>query len=336
MYLINDILINLFIVTKHIETMKKTMTKLVVIGMILFTYSGCIYANPFLFGDPAIEGRWDITVDKGDKKVPSWLDVRHSGNRTLVGYFVSESGSARPVSKINFKDGKLNFSIPPQWEDGDNDFILEGSLNNGSLSGIITSCDGKKYPWTGVRAPSLVRTTPPVWGNPVTLFNGKNTDGWYAMGPNQWIAKNGILTSEKSGSNLVTKDKFSDFKLHIEFRYPKESNSGIYLRGRYEVQVSDSYGKSPLVDEFGAVYGFIIPTEMAAKMAGEWQAYDITLIGRFITVVANGKTIICNQEIPGITGGALDSNEGEPGPIYLQGDHGPVEYRNIVITPAKN
>jgi hypothetical protein len=240
------------------------------------------------------------------------------------------------VSKINFKDGKLNFSIPPQWEDGDNDFILEGSLNNGSLSGTITSCDGKKYPWTGVRAPSLVRTTPPVWGNPVTLFNGKNTDGWYAMGPNQWMAKNGVLTSEKSGSNLVTKDKFSDFKLHIEFRYPKESNSGIYLRGRYEVQVSDSYGKSPLVDEFGAVYGFIIPTEMAAKMAGEWQAYDITLIGRMITVVANGKTIICNQEIPGITGGALDSNEGEPGQIYLQGDHGPVEYRNIVITPAKN
>jgi hypothetical protein len=326
----------LFIVTKHIETMKKLMTKLVVIGIILFTYSGRIYANPILFGDPAIEGRWDITVDKGDKKVPSWLDVRHSGNRTLVGYFVSESGSARPVSKINFKDGKLNFSIPPQWEDGENDFILEGSLNNGSLSGTITSCDGKKYPWTGVRAPSLVRTTPPVWGNPVTLFNGKNTDGWYAMGPNQWMAKNGILTSEKSGSNLVTKDKFSDFKLHIEFRYPKESNSGIYLRGRYEVQVSDSYGKSPLVDEFGAVYGFIIPTEMAAKMAGEWQAYDITLIGRFITVVANGKTIICNQEIPGITGGALDSNEGEPGPIYLQGDHGPVEYRNIVITPAKN
>jgi len=336
MYLINDILINLFIVTKHIETMKKMMTKLVVIGIILVTYSGCVYANPILFGDPAIEGRWDITVDKGDKKVPSWLDVRHSGNRTLVGYFVSESGSARPVSKINFKDGKLNFSIPPQWEDGDNDFILEGSLNNGSLSGTITSCDGKKYPWTGVRAPSLVRTTAPVWGNPVTLFNGKNTDGWYAMGPNQWMAKNGILTSEKSGSNLVTKDKFSDFKLHIEFRYPKESNSGIYLRGRYEVQVSDSYGKSPLVDEFGAVYGFIIPTEMAAKMAGEWQAYDITLIGRFITVVANGKTIICNQEIPGITGGALDSNEGEPGPIYLQGDHGPVEYRNIVITPAKN
>jgi hypothetical protein len=82
------------------------------------------------------------------------------------------------------------------------------------------------------------------------------------------------------------------------------------------------------------VYGFLTPNEMAVKPAGEWQVYDITLIGRRVTVVANGKTIINDQIIPGITGGALDSKEGEPGPIFLQGDHGPVEYRNIVIIPA--
>lgn len=316
--------------------MEKWMFGIIFLGLTFFAYAGNSSGLASMYGDPAIEGRWDITVDKGDKKVPSWLEVRHSGNRTLVGYFVSESGSARPVSKIKFEAGNISFSIPPQWEDGDGDFVLEGALLNGSLSGMITSCDGKKYSWTGVRAPSLVRTGEPVWGNPITLFNGKNTDGWYALGPNQWMAKDGILVSEQSGSNLVTRDKFSDFKLHIEFRYPKGSNSGVYLRGRYEVQVSDSYGKPPLVDEFGAVYGFITPTEMAAKMADEWQVYDITLTGRMITVVANGKTIICNQEIPGITGGALDSNEGEPGPIYLQGDHGPVAYRNIVLTPLKN
>lgn len=311
------------------------MKNLVILGMTLLVFSIDIMGKASDYSNPEIEGRWDITVDKGNKKVPSWLEVRHSGNRTLVGFFVSESGSARPISKVIFKEGKLSFSIPPQWEDGENDFVLEGSLNGGSLSGIITSCDGKKHTWTGVRAPSLARLTAPTWGKAVSLFNGKNTDGWHAMGENQWFAKDGVLTSEKSGSNLVTNEKFTDFKLHIEFRYPKESNSGIYLRGRYEVQVSDSYGKSPLVDEFGSVYGFIMPTEMAAKKAGEWQTYDITLVGRLITVVANGKTIICNQEIPGITGGALDSQEGEPGPIYLQGDHGPVEYRNIVITPGR-
>ncbi len=109
----------------------------------------------------------------------------------------------------------------------------------------------------------------------------------------------------------------------------------MYLRGRYEVQIEDSKGMEPLKDQFSAVYGFLSPVEMMAKNAGEWQSYDITLTGRLVTVVANGKTVICNQEIPGITGGALDSKEGEPGPIYIQGDHGPIDYRNIVITPAK-
>ena len=143
------------------------------------------------------------------------------------------------------------------------------------------------------------------------------------------------MRSPHSGSNLITNRKFTDFKLHIEFRYPKESNSGVYLRGRYEVQVADSKGQEPLKDLLGAIYGFIPPSEMVARDAGEWQWYDITLIGRMVTVSCNGKMVICNQAIPGITGGALDSNEGEPGPIYLQGDHGPVDYRNIIITPAK-
>jgi hypothetical protein len=144
-----------------------------------------------------------------------------------------------------------------------------------------------------------------------------------------------VLKSPHSGSNIVSDQKFNDFKLHIEFRYPKESNSGVYLRGRYEIQVEDSKGKEPTVDFLGAVYGFIIPKKMMAKDAGEWQSYDITLIGRRVTLVVNGTQVITDQEIPGITGGALDSNEGEPGPLQIQGDHGPIELRNIVITPAK-
>ena len=155
------------------------------------------------------------------------------------------------------------------------------------------------------------------------------------MGENQWRAENGILTSAKSGSNLVTDESFTDFKLHIEFRYKKGSNSGVYLRGRYEVQISDSKGLEPSKGDLGAVYGFIKPTEMVAKEAGEWQSYDITLRGRMVTIIGNNKLIIFNQEIPGITGGAMDSKEGEPGPIMMQGDHGPIEYRNIMITPIK-
>jgi hypothetical protein len=254
---------------------------------------------------------------------------------TLVGRFVGGGGSARPISKVNFTDGKMSFSIPPQWEREDRDLSIEGSLQGDSLTGIMTASNGKQYQWVGHRAPTLRRTAEPKWGNPVKLFNGTELKGWHALGDNQWQAASGILRSPRSGSNIVTDATFTDFKLHIEFRYPKGSNSGVYLRGRYELQIEDSKGMEPLTDLLGAVYGFLTPSEMLAKDAGEWQSYDVTLVGRMVTVALNGKTVICNQEIPGITGGALDSKEGAPGPIYLQGDHGPIEFRNIEITPAK-
>lgn len=285
---------------------------------------------------PAIIGRWDLTVDQGDKIVPSWLEVEQSGIRTLVGHFVAEGGSARPIAKVNFTNGKVNFSIPPQWDMTDIDLVMNAEIKGGKLVGTIKNNRGETHPFVGERAPSLVRTAAPVWGAPITLFNGKDLTGWQTQTKdNQWVVENGIMKSPRSGSNIMTDQKFNDFKLHIEVRYPKGSNSGVYLRGRYEVQVEDSYGKEPTSHLFGGVYGFLTPNEMAVKPAGEWQVYDITLVGRRVTVVANGKTIINDQIIPGITGGALDSKEGEPGPIFLQGDHGPVEYRNIVITPAK-
>ena len=285
--------------------------------------------------DSSIEGRWDITIIEDGKEVPSWLEIRHSGTHRLIGHFVGKGGSARPISSIKFIGGKMSFTIPPQWEKEDNDFVFEATLQDEKLSGTMIAADGKSYNWTAVRAPSLRREKAPVWGKPIQLFNGKDMTGWRALGPNQWVVENGVLRSPKSGSNLVSDQKFNDFKLHIEFRYPAGSNSGVYLRGRYEVQIIDSKGKEPLSDYFGGVYGFLAPREMVAKDPGEWQTYDITLVGRIVTVVANGKQIINDQEIPGITGGAIDSKEGESGPLQIQGDHGPVELRNIVITPAK-
>jgi len=287
--------------------------------------------------DSVIIGRWDITVHLGDREMPSWLEVQLSGFSTLVGRFVGGGGSARPISKVNFSDGKVSFSIPPQWEREDRDLSVEGTLQGDSLTGMMTMPNGQQYAWVGRKAPSLKRKAAPVWGAPVVLFNGRDLKGWHGMGDkNQWLAGNGILRSPHSGVNLVTDGKYSDFKLHIEFRCPKGSNSGVYLRGRYEVQIEDDEGDlHPKFDGISGVYGFLTPSENASKGSAVWQAYDITLTGRMVTVVLNGKTVICNQEIPGITGGALDSREGEPGPIYLQGDHGPIEYRNIRITPVK-
>lgn len=282
-----------------------------------------------------IEGRWNITVDVKGQKLPSWLEVRHSGHKTLVGYFVSSSGSARPISVVHFKDNQFNFAIPPQWEAGNADLKITGTLQGDKISGTMISSDGATYTWTGERAPTLRRTTAVKWGTPVKLIKSNSLEGWKALGAtNQWTVKDGILASPKSGANLITEAKFNDFKLHVEFRVPKGSNSGVYLRGRYEVQVADSKGMEPAFDQLGAIYGFIIPIEMMAKAAGEWQSMDVTLVGRLVTVAINGKTVIHTQEIPGITGGALDSHEASPGPLLIQGDHGPIDYRNITITPA--
>ena len=283
----------------------------------------------------SIEGRWNLTLSFDGKEVPSWLEVSHSGLSTLVGRFVFLNGSARPISEIHFKDGKFSFAIPPQWETG-NLLEFEGSLEGEELKGTLLYTDGKTYDWVGTRAPKLAYNANPVWGEPKVLFNGNDFDGWQAMGENQWVVKDGILTSEKAGANLVSDEKFNDFKLHLEFRYPEGSNSGIYLRGRYEVQIADNFGMEPSSILFGGIYGFLTPNEMAAKQAGEWQEYDITLIGRRITIVANGKEIITNQNIPGMTGGALDNNEAEAGPFLIQGDHGPVEFRSIIVTPVIN
>ena len=279
---------------------------------------------------PSIIGRWDMTVPRPDGDRSAWLEVHKSGNSTLVGQFVGTSGSARPISEVEFKDGEMRFSIPPQWERIDGKVTVVGRLEGDRMTGTMTLGTGAPMPWTAVRAPSLHRTTAPKWGSPVPLLNGKDLAGWRAIGANEWEVVNGVLRNKKSGGNLVTDEKFDDFKLHVEVRYPAGGNSGIYLRGRYEVQIADE--PEPSIGGLGAVYGYLAPSENAAGKAGEWQVFDITLVGRMVTIVLNGKTIISNREIPGITGAALDSNEGTPGPLLLQGDHGPIEYRNLTIT----
>ena len=281
-------------------------------------------------------GRWDLTVTSNGRTSPAWFEVKLSGNRSLVGAFVSSGGSARPVSKVTFTGNAFRFAIPPQWEQGDGELVVDGTLADGTVSGTVTEPSGRSAAFTGVRAPNLMRSAPPRWGEPITIFNGRDLSGWKASpGTNQWQVVNGLLTNLKNGANLITERTFSDFKLHVEFRVPKNGNSGIYLRGRHEVQVEDSHGMEPLSTHTGGVYGFLTPNQNAARPAGEWQTYDITLVGRMVTVVLNGETVISMQNIPGITGGALDSNEGEPGPIYLQGDHTAVEFRTIVLTPAR-
>ncbi|WP_136465165.1 3-keto-disaccharide hydrolase [Flagellimonas onchidii] len=283
-----------------------------------------------------LEGRWDLEMEFEGKTVPSWLEVRHSGYGTLVGRFVFAMGSARPVAEVKVHGDKFNFEIPRQWEPEGNDMIFHGELVDDNLKGTMVYTDGSIVTWEGSRAPKLEAVENPKWGKPIALFNGKNLDGWHLDSEkSQWSVENGILKNAEGGANLISNQKFTDFKLKVEFRYPKGSNSGIYLRGRYEVQIADNKGLDPSDIYFSGVYGFLEPNENTAKNPGEWQTYDITLIGRRVTIIANGKTVISDQTIPGITGGALDSKEGEPGPFLIQGDHGAVEFRKFEVTPIK-
>jgi len=218
-------------------------------------------------------------------------------------------------------------------------WCLKRNWSGNQLVGTVTGPDGASWTWIGRRARSLKGTGTPNRGKPIQLFNGKDLAGWKPDKDNPaaaWKVEDGALVSPGHGPELINTSKFGDFKLHIEFNCEPGANSGIYLCGRYEVQVEDNSTQEPPSHYTGGVYGFIAPAPELPRKPGEWQSFDITLTGRMVTVVQNGQTIIDNQEIPGITGGALDSHEERPGPVYLQGsEDGHVAFRNIVLTPAK-
>jgi hypothetical protein len=322
--------------------------------------------NPFM-------GRWDMTVTIGNGHFPSWLEVTEKSG-ALEAWVQQPTGNVAPVPAAKMDGARLivtvNEAAParPAAENrpafpGRPETVWELTAQGGKLTGVAKSGD-KTRQLTGMRAPALKAVAVKSWAAPEPLFNGKDLSGWQPInntpefletpGESHWTVKNGELTNEGKGSNLRTKRTFNDFKLHVEFNCPPGENSGIYLRGRYEVQVGPPPGPRPAAPAapkglgpgtgggyrnpfggIGSIYGRLGPST-PPPFQPEWQTYDITLVGRWATVIFNGVTTIDNQEIAGVTGGALDSNEAEPGPIYLQGDHhGGIRYRNITISAAK-
>ncbi len=280
--------------------------------------------------EPSIVGRWDLTLEEGQQRLPSWLGVTMKDGQ-LHGRYVSTGGGVHDVQDLKFENGRVSFRR------GDEKQVAE--LKGNELVGEITRKDGSTIKFTGKRfVPKPERPRRRLqWGEPIKLFNGKDLDGWETFGqPNNWKAENGELVNTGHGANIRTKEKFWDFKLHIEFCSPEGGNSGVYLRGRYEIQVcDDSKAAEPSLHGCGSLYSRIAPSKKVTKKPGEWQTFDITIIGQRLTLVFNGETVIDNAEIEGITGGALDSDETQPGPIYLQGDHTGMKYRNIELTPLK-
>jgi len=298
----------------------------------------------FAFADASTDvkpflGRWDLTLKSPNKEYPSWLELTMDGDQ-LTARMVGRWGHARMLPKVELAKNVLTFVSPKEEEDRKDDMVFEGKLSGKMLSGTTTGQDGTPWTWTAVPAPELKANSNPKWTKPIELFNGRDLTGWTQdkSNPNNalWKVENETLVSPGRGPELISEGKYKDFKLHVEFNCGENANSGIYLRGRYEVQVETNSAEEPPSHHTGGVYGFLAPTPEQPRKANVWQTFDITLVGRMITVVQNGITIIDHQEIPGITGGALDSHESEPGPIYLQGsEDGHILYRKIVLTPAK-
>ena len=286
----------------------------------------CITANersPFA-------GRWDLTVTTQKGVYPSWLEFADEGATPAV-RMVGRTGSVHPVRDASVQGSHLMFVDPQSSGGGRWDLtVTDGKLAGRSPAGAVS----------GLPAPLLNRAAPPAWAAPEPLFNGRDLSGWLADQPanNHWLAQDGELRNQSAGANLRTARTFGDFKLHIEYNCPPGGNSGVYLRGRYEVQVEyEPPDKNDAFHGMGSIYGFIAPSMEVAARPGEWESYDVTLVGRGVTVVRDGVRIIDNIEIPGITGGALDSHESEPGPLYLQGDHtGGLKFRNITISLPRN
>jgi hypothetical protein len=307
------------------------MRRLILVCGILLVCAVILSAqgNPFL-------GKWDITATTAKGSYPYWLEVKEE-NGQLVGFFQDRWGSVRKLPEIAREGNNLVFSFGPP-KSGAPTPVHRARVENGKLIGELTT-GADKVAWVGVR--------PPVWGNvnanaahkfgaPVMLFDGKDVKGWrfeFADKPAGWVVVDGALHNQQTGNNIISEREFKDFKLVMEYTLEPESNSGLYLRGRYEFQVLDDAGKAPTLTSHMSVYGRVAPAVNASKPAGEWQTVEVTLVGNRVTVILNGQKVHDNVAIEGTTGGALNSHEGTPGPIMIQGDHSKIWIRKLVVTP---
>jgi hypothetical protein len=288
-------------------------------------------------------GRWDITVNGPSLQRGWWLEVAGAGSENIRGKFLGAPvGLLDEIPKLSISEGELRFALEAKFR---KDHPPEKGLywarfEDGKLRGTFEiEGDPSTYlEWTGVRAPLLPDKDDGSWkrGDPVVLFNGHDLGGWQPAPPAHiagWAVKDGALTAYFGAADLVSDKKFMNFVVDAEYRIEPHTNSGIGLRGRYEVQIADDADRPTTNRATGAILGRIAPTLNAEKLPGEWQMLGIRMVGREVTVVLNGIRVINRQTIDGPTGIALDTNEGEPGPILLQGNRGMVEFRRIVVYP---
>ncbi|MFN0177597.1 MAG: family 16 glycoside hydrolase [Gemmatimonadales bacterium] len=284
---------------------------------------------------PTLVGRWDLAVTQERDRYPSWFEIIAERD-SLVGRFQGRFGHATPLARIETGGGRFRMIWPNEGDPSAPPTIVEGEWRDpNTVIGTVSHPKEAVARFTGTRAPRLDRSFEPRFGPAIDLL-AEGLGRWTVREGEQngWRLEGGVLSNRPPSSDLISRQRFTDFRLQVEVNVPPGGNSGIYLRGRHEVQVQDDFGKPPHSRRMGGIYGQVTPRTMPARPAGEWQAFDITLVGRRVTIVLNGVTMVDGAEIPGITGGALDSDEGAPGPLMLQGDHSGVQFRRIRIQPA--
>ena len=297
----------------------------------------CCASASAAFGQTSpLAGRWgfNLTSASGAKQA-LWLGVTEKSGALEI-WQQPSGGNVRQIS--GFKATGAHLSLPLSTAaNGRPAVTWELDASGDTLTGVQKRGE-ESIPLAGFREPALQRPAPKSWSQPEALFNGKDLAGWEPMsGDSHWSVQNGLLTNTAQGANLISKRTFQDFKLHFEANCPDHANSGFYLRGRYELQLEyEPLTKNPPERRMGSIYGRLAPGTDLPRQPGEWDVFDVTLVGRTVTVVRNGVTIINRKEIEGITGGALDANEAAPGPFYIQGDHtGGLKFRNITVSAAQ-
>jgi hypothetical protein len=300
-------------------------------------------AMPSIAADADFNGRWDLTTLTQPRPRAWWVELSGVGSPKAAGKFVSAyGGDMNTIDTIAVENGELRFTIVNSGRNAKKGPapVYRARLVDGKLEGTLQTPGSTAQPvqWRGVRAPAIADKDDGSWreGTPVELFNGKDLAGWKPLNPAaevKWTYQDGILRNAPPTTDLISEQKFWNFKLHADFRIVERSNSGIGLRGRYEIQIMEDYGKPPNTHGSAALYSRIAPSVNASKPAGEWQSYDIRLVGRTLTVVFNGKTVLDKVEVEGLTAIANNSDEGEPGPFIIQGDHSYVEIKSFLVTP---
>ncbi len=300
-------------------------------------YVSALLTPALSFAKSPFEGRWNFNVTTPGGNRANWLGITEKAGNLEV-WFQPTGGNVYQVKEVKASGSHLTLGLSAAagkrlaltWE-------IDAA---GDQLNVVQKRGDSTTKMTGVRAPELKRAEPKVWNKPEPLFNGKDLTGWEPMGDpknSPWVVKDGYLVNMTKGANLQSTRKFEDFKVHFEVNCPDHANSGFYLRGRYEMQLEyEPLSDNPPERRIGSIYGRITPKGDLARKPGEWDTFDITLVGRTLTIVRNGVTTIDHQEIEGITGGAMDSNEAEPGPFYIQGDHtGGLKFRNITVSAPK-